>query len=290
MLRSRKEPSPATTGALSGTHLRVDDAGGVNRRFVLAAEYLPRSGKRKKTIKSNNCSYGKSWATRDEISPADREAFVNWINTKLATGGGSRQRTHPKELRLASRSSLRVNNQMASVCTHVADVVVERGVAQCLKFLVDNVVHLSRHGGVNKVNYVPGKRGRHKTCTRGAEMGSRSWGAGMMMTSRMSRAARLTQRKRESKGYEYRSNVLKAKEARRLENDLEWLQEHEERLATIAARQCLHELLPEGEAIGGLHLAVPMTYPFFSSQVTTLTRNFFEFIARHWSYAGIMSC
>lgn len=140
---------PTNTSVFYGTHLRVDDAGGINRRFVLAADYLPRSGKKRKTIKSNYRAYGKSWASREEITDSDREEFVTWINTKLASGGGSRLRP-PKSPQVASRSSLRLDKQMTLVCTPATDLVVERAVVQCLKFLVDNVIHVIHGDRLNK--------------------------------------------------------------------------------------------------------------------------------------------
>lgn len=240
-------PSSEVSSSLSDARLRIDDAGGVNRRFVLAAEYLPRSGKKRKVIKSNYRMYGKSWASREEITLADKQEFVEWINSKLATGGGSRQRA-PKASEMAMRSSMRMHDKMTSVRICGTDLVVELGVVQCVKYLVDNVVHAFRHGQrLNRVNYVPSKR-RHKTATSRMEQvlqGPR-WGADHL-TSRMRRAAkRLTQRKRESRGYAYRNEKLQERSARKVEEDLAWLQVEERRLATLISRQDLEELLPEG--------------------------------------------
>lgn len=242
------QSEPARANARAGTSLRIDDAGGVNRRFIITAEYLPRSGKKKKTVKSNNTRYGKSWATKEEIGDAEKAAFLEWIHAGLARGGGSRQRVH-KELGLASRSSDRINQQMTSMCTTVADVVVERGVAQCVKYIIDNVVHRARHGGVSKINYVPSKR-HHRTSVleSSAQLLRRPWGEAWVARPKKNAPCRrrLVQRKRQSKGFEYRVGVLSRRRIAKEDEDLEWLQTHEHRLATIIARQDLHELLPDG--------------------------------------------
>lgn len=57
-------------------------------------------------------------------------------------------------------------------------------------------------------------------------------------------AKRLTHRR--SHGFHYRKERLKRAAAFKAEDDLEWLQWHQNRLATIVARQDLHALLREG--------------------------------------------
>lgn len=60
------------------------------------------------------------------------------------------------------------------------------------------------------------------------------------------RAAKLTQRKRESKGYLHRSRVLHRAAAAGAEEDMDWLHVQKHRLATIVAQQDLQKLLPDG--------------------------------------------
>lgn len=127
----------------------------------------------------------------------------------------------------------------------VADLVVERSVVQCVNFLVHLVAHQARFHGLvvdqhNRVNSVPGKQ-RHKGIVVHVSRAPRTG----LLTKRM-RAANLTQRKRSSKGFAYRHEVLQRLAAARAEHDLEWLQYHCQRLATLVARQDLYELLPEG--------------------------------------------
>lgn len=125
---------------------------------------------------------------------------------------------------------------------------VEQAVLMCVKYIIDSVVYQARARqrveGLwpRVIHHVPGKRGHRKTEVRAWY--SQRDASGLVLTRRM--RARLTQRKRESKGYNYRDQKLKRAAAARAERDLEWLQVHGLRLATIVARQDLGLLLPEG--------------------------------------------
>lgn len=123
---------------------------------------------------------------------------------------------------------------------------MEQSVLQCVRFLVHSVVYRSRLGvdGL-RINYVPSKR-RSKTMEASASMASQSHPFPGLITKRMRAVKFLTQRKRTSRGYQYRQDVLKRRAALRAEEDLQWLECQCTRLATIVARQEQLELLPEG--------------------------------------------
>lgn len=230
-------------------NVRIRNAGGLNSRLVLVTHYVPRKG-HKRTIQSNHTRYGKSWASRQEITKGDKLAFLQWVNTGLSNPGvgGSSTRLPPWLTESASRSSARLQNNLVAV-VHSCDQVVahvEGAVLQCLKHVVDMVVRQARFhsvGVLQRGRYVPGKRSHQKTDVVSASAVYRP----LRMTRRMRAAPRkLTQRKRGSKGYNYRDSVLKRAHAARVEQDVEWLQRQRHRLATVVARQDLHELLPEG--------------------------------------------
>lgn len=95
MLSTRPEPASASDDRVPVSRVQIKNAGGIHRRFVVVVEYVPRKGQ-KALIRSNHLRYGKSWATREEITEEDKLEFVNWINSHLATDGvgGHRLRTH----------------------------------------------------------------------------------------------------------------------------------------------------------------------------------------------------
>lgn len=78
--------------------------------------------------------YGKSWSSEEEITDADKVAFVEWINTGMALqgGGGSKPRKGLSELMpRMPRSSSRVDAMLRTpvvVPTVTANLVVEQGV------------------------------------------------------------------------------------------------------------------------------------------------------------------
>lgn len=237
-------------------NLRIKEAGGYKRRVILIADYVPRVGV-KKSIRSNHVSYGKSWASREEITDEDGAEFIRWINTGLARGGGCNillPRACPSA-EMPRRSSLRVQDQLTVVhkCNKedVSSVVVEQAVIHCVNFLVHNVVHRARYDDTSRIHHVTGKRSRSK-----GQMVSTSTSSFHRFVSLMKRrqetmaqrrkAVKLTQRKRGSKGYGYRNSFLMGARAAKMEHDLGWLEAQEQRLATVVARQTLHELLPEG--------------------------------------------
>lgn len=226
---------------LAESRIRIRNAGGKFGRFVIAADYAPRKGN-VKTLLSNHPSYGKSWATLEEINDADKVAFVKWINMHLARGGGHRRRPScALPLAFERRSSRRCDEAMT----------VEQAVLNCVRFLVHNVIHRSRHDSdeMQRVNFVVGKRrrGSKKTdvsnliATRHA-----SYVKWVRRTTKRVRAAALQRRKRTGKGYAYRALRLKRLAAIRAEQDLAWLQFHDNRLATLVARQECGKLLPDG--------------------------------------------
>lgn len=220
--------------------------------------YAPRRGVRK-PIRSNHPHYGRSWATREEITEADEQDFISWIDDGLSNNGVGGARSRALQVGIASRASSRVDaaSMQSRVCVHasVGPLVVEQGVLRCVKSLVDNVVYRARyhvqHGeGMLPIHFVKGKeRHKHKTKVVAASSGSAASphsSKGPKMTGRM-RAARLRLTQRRSRGYVYRTEVLKRAATTRAEQDIEWLQTHCHRLATLIARQHMHELLPEGE-------------------------------------------
>lgn len=247
MLSSRATSHDSLTNVSVGSRIYIKNAGGSYGRFVLVVEYAPRKGQ-KKMVRSNHLRYGKSWAAREEISEEDKQAFIQWVSHELAIDGvgGSRQRR--LSTTLPSRSSSRSDGALTAVRTCVADMVVEQSVLHCVKFLIHSVVQQARLGidGL-RTNFVPAKPRQYKTNVAACKPPSsaRSWHMGVM-TKRMRAAARLTQRKRKSRGFNYRSGVLLRLAAARAEADQLWLNAQQERLATIVARQHLYELLPDG--------------------------------------------
>lgn len=249
MPESDGELHPDEREVLVHSRVRVRNAGGLHSRHVLVANYFPRKGQMKK-VQSNHKKYGKSWATAEEITKADKLAFLAWIENGLSNkgvGGSGNARAQPSSL-ASARSSARIANNIRSVCIGAHSVVhIEEAVVQCVRYLVHTVARQARcladRPLQQRVNHVAGKR-RNKT-----SMASRSSACArpLLMTRRM-KAAKLTQRKRESKGYLYRSRVLYRAAAARLEEDLDWLHIQKHRLATIVAQQDLQKLLPEGAA------------------------------------------
>lgn len=235
--------------AAAAGRVRIKSAGGAHSRFVLVSTYHPSKGVKRKIV-SNNTRYGKSWASREQITDADKQDFLLWIETGLSTGGGSTRRAlHVVNSAppLATRSSARLDAVKMSKTVSIssktcAPLEVEQGVLQCVEFLVKSVMHLAKwHVSDNRIckrNRVPGKRG-HKTSPSTARGLRRC----SFLTGRM-RAPKLTQRR--SKGYAYRSAVLQRLAAARAEENLEWLLEQHHRLATLIARQDLLQLLPDG--------------------------------------------
>lgn len=231
--------------------VKIKNAGGQNSRLVLVTQYIPRKG-HKKTVYSNHVKYGKSWATRQEITEADKSAFVHWVNTGLANRGvgGSSTRLPPWLVASASRSSARLDQSQAAILRESGQGValVEDAVLQCVKTLVHMVVKQARYHIVaplqrSSMNCVPGKRKHDKTDVGAASAVYRP----LSMTKRMRAAPRrLTQPKRTSKGFNYRNNKLKRAAAAKAEEDLEWLQVQRHRLATLVARQACVEMLPDG--------------------------------------------
>lgn len=239
------------------SHVRIKNAGGKYGRFVLVADYAPRKG-HKKTIQSNHVSYGMSWATREQISESDKKDFVSWIDTSLGNGGGSTERKAlyaSAFLTLQRRTSLRLNDKLTCVLRDDArDLIVERAVAQCVCFLVHNVVIRARHaecGGTSShIHFVPSKRKpKTKVIVKTANSSSIFCRWTNHITRRMLHAKKLTQRKRCGRSYLRRDGKLKREAASKAESDLLWLETHQLRLATICARQTLCELLPDGKSV-----------------------------------------
>lgn len=246
--------------------VRIKSAGGYHARYILYAEYAPGKGT-KKYVMSNHPRCGMTWATKEEITDADKLAFVEWINTKLARGGSNYHiqgaaRVPPP---LASRSSMRVDavvmQKHAASLSDAADV--ERAVLQCVKYLIHNVVHRARHSDNSiartRINFVPGKARQNRT-----KVITTSFTRTTGLTKRMRAAKRLTQRR--SRGYSYRLMVLKRAAASRSEEDLGWLETNSYRLKTLIARQDIHKLLPEGEA------PAPSVHPSVHPSVKFQTR------------------
>lgn len=273
---------------LSSSRVWVRNAGGARSRFVLVADFFPRHGQ-KKRLQSNDLKYGKSWATAEEITRADKLAFLDWIDNKRSNkgvGGNARARAS-SEGATATRTSARIGIAFRDVCTRDKDVIrVEEAVMQCVNFLVHTVVRQSRSISHRqtppRLHRVASKRRCRKTDSA-ALLSARS--LPILMTKRM-KAAKLTQRKRESKGYQYRLGVLKRAAACRAEQDMGWLHHHRHRLATVVARQCLQELLPDGAATLSSTQHVPLRNLMLCSaverQATTRKRNFYVSIARRW--------
>lgn len=260
----RRERSPARPAShmmtadggasLAGSRVRIKCAGGCHGRFVLVAQYAPRKGI-KKLIQSNHTAYGKSWASSKEIEDSDKAAFLQWINTELAHGGGSKRRASVTSLPLASRSSVRLDeclmHSTVPIATDQAELQIEAGVLQCMKFLVENVVFRARHDEelrdktrTKVIHRVPGKRGHAKTRMTTPGISLQRF-ASRCITKRYRLQAKLSQRR--SRGHHYRKGILKRAATAKAEEDLEWLMFHKHRLATVVARQSLHDLLPEGE-------------------------------------------
>ena len=72
----------------AGHQIRVQKAGGIGGRYKLVLKYAPRKGKLKDAV-SNDPRYQKTWATAEEITDADRDAFREWVDTKMSRGGGA---------------------------------------------------------------------------------------------------------------------------------------------------------------------------------------------------------
>lgn len=233
----------------SKRRVRIQSAGGWNERFIIHVEYFPRSGLKSKKIKSNHPGYGKSWATRAEITKADEDEFLAWINNGLSTGGGSVRRPSPcltsEGPRFATRSSSRIDvapcKEVRIGDAHMGNV--QEAVLRCVNYLVDSVIRYNRHGkevgSIDKVRYVKGKH-RHKDKT----VAQLRFSSRPSFITGRSRATKLTQRR--CRGFAYRREVLQRNKATKAEADLQWLLEQEQRLATIVSRQNLYALLPDG--------------------------------------------
>lgn len=243
---------------MANSRVLVKNAGGHHTRFVLVVRYKPRKGNKTQLIHSNHWKYGKAWASPRDIKVSDKLAFLDWIDKSLAAGGGSKARDSREQV-VASRRSARLDGTMSVVRVQEDDIMVEEAVLLCLKALVDQVVRFARcsnvHDSLQRSVNIVGSKVRRKTDMTGVIM--RTCPFSVLMTRRMRAvSSRLTQRKRGSKGYAYRNGVLKRAAAFRVEQDLEWLQFHQNRLATIIARQDLRELLPEGKSFK-YHLNLP---------------------------------
>lgn len=293
----------ARAAAKRGCNARIQCAGGWNSRFLIIADYYPHLNNKKAKIKSNHPGYGKTWATKEEVTSTDIDDFLAWINEGLARGGGSTRRPDPylpSAQPLTIRSSARMDARMQQhipVSTTVAGIKVEAGVLQCVKFLIDNVIHRARFAEIESslckrtVHFVQGKR---KKTSAPAQTISRH--GSRFITGRM-RAPRLTSRK--SKGFVYRQAALNRRKAAKAEDDLAWLQQHKRRLATTLARQDLHSLLPDGECSDRTRDAPPpshcscmlTSYPHpCVPQVITQMRNCCVRIAKRWCCTNTMSC
>lgn len=267
---------------LEHAKIAIKNAGGAYSRFVLAAWYRPRTGRgQSKRIQSNNPRYGKSWASKNEIQESDKLEFLRWINTDLARGGQGKDRCRAAKMSTpASRTSSRVAQlmqvpiQIPITAGHA--VAIEQGVVQCVKELVHKVVYGAHYWGDGRavvVHHVLGKR-RRKTETNTVRPPPKR-----LIAKRMTRP-RLTQRRAHK--YRYRSRILRLQAAAKAEEDLSWLQTHQQRLGTIIARQDLHELLPEGVFVEqkvlratSLCFSIPLTLVCTLSQVTTQTPNYY---------------
>lgn len=246
---------PVPDGSLSNVRIYVKCAGGLHGRYILLVEYAPSARGARKRVQSSHPRYGKSWARKEDIGDSDKNDFIHWVNHGLARGGGGKRRA-PLE-RESVRSSTRVDECMMQKHMRVSGMhgsegmQIEQGVIQCMNSLIMSVIHQARQGGdgvVQKLNFVERKR-RHKTEVAVLP----SYWPRRRLTKRMKRA-KLTQRR--ARGYAYRVQVLQRAAASRAEADLEWLSIHNNRLATIVARQSLLELLPEGAALRVEHASV----------------------------------
>lgn len=238
--------------ALAASHVRIKNAGGQNSRFVLYAVYAPARGVRKR-IFSNNVRFGKSWPTKEEITESDKEEFVRWISCGLARGGGGQNHREAKDGPVA-RSSARVDGMVRQSTVPISSVSpsteIEYGVLQCVQKLVQKIVDQSRFlqcgnpQAACRKRVAPKQRPHcrvHITAPASFEASSRRFRS---FVAKHFSSKRLTHRR--SHGYHYRKERLRRAAAVKAEEDVEWLRRHENRLATVIARQDLHELLPEG--------------------------------------------
>lgn len=236
-------------GDSARARVRVKNAGGLHSRFVLVSEYKPAKGQ-KKLVQSNHLRYGKSWATKEEINDDDKAAFVDWVNSGFARGGSAFKKRMPGLVQpsLPVRSSCRVDvavmQSQVCIATSGGELVVEQGVLQCVKALVNKVIHQGRwlhcsDAPTKAINIVAGKPRRHE---------SRVIISPHPRTGITKRLRPILFTHRKSRGYYHRQRKLELAAASRAEDDLEWLEAQSLRLATLLARQSLHELLPEGVA------------------------------------------
>lgn len=229
-------------------HVRIKKAGGLHEHFVLHTTYAPSKGTRKRVF-SNHREYGKSWATKEEITNQDKINFLEWIDKGLARGGGS-SKGRRDQTRAVQRSSLRTDASTISLSfAGIANMEVEQGVWACVNALINKVCYQSRwhqaKGQVRVSHSVPSKRRpRHLKLQHGPTSLQACYRRCRGLISKRYASQKLTQRR--SRAYAYRTERLKRAAASRAEENLSWLQHHQLRLATIIARQDLLELLPEG--------------------------------------------
>lgn len=250
--------SPETTVG-HGTRVRLQHAGGNQNRFVIAAEYAPRKGQ-KKWVHSNHVRYGKVWSSKEDIGRADVEQFIDWIRHELARGGGSKAKVVRGLSPAPTWRNNRRGNENAAHLVHSPlsssalprEAQIQKEVHACVEFLIFNIVHEARHAGeeikLKQVRCVKSKLRPHDKTNLISAVCDRSRPRSSGVTKRMRLAFKLTQRK--SNRYEYRTRALKLRAAAREELSLAYVAMHKLRLATIVARQDLHELLPEGNAAG----------------------------------------
>lgn len=247
-MANRAGEDATTEAILKRSRISIINAGGVNARFALMAYYSPRTGQTKR-VKSNDLRYGKTWATKTEISKADMVDFLNWIQNDRARGGQGANRGRAGHLptttpRTSSRVAQLVQARTPIHTSSGARFEVEQAVVQCVKYLIDKVAYRARYwgdSGVPKVNQVQSKRRRRKTDVKAPARYH------FTLPGRRMTRPRLTQRR--ARGYRYRTSVLIRQGAAKAEDDVNWLLVHELRLATKIARQELHELLPEGASL-----------------------------------------
>ena len=111
---------PGAAKDRSGHHqIRVHAAGGVGGRYKLVLKYLARKGAHRDAV-SNDPKYNKTWASAAEITDADKDAFREWVEAKMATGGGcSLKRDQAGSSgSLPSRSSARLDELEARAVRH----------------------------------------------------------------------------------------------------------------------------------------------------------------------------
>lgn len=252
MQLARAEDTADRNAALE--RVRIKSAGGLHEHFVLFITYAPSKGT-KKRICSNDRRYRKSWASAAEITLQDKIDFVEWLRTGLARGGGSRKSRGDESTSLALRSSTRVETASVSLpFAGYTDFQVSQAVWACVRSLIEKVCrkalwHQEQMPARSK-HCVPSKPRQHHLKTLHVKPRHPSatleacYRRCRGMISKRYRAANLTQRR--SRAYAYRTERLRRAAAFRAEENLQWLQHHQMRLATIIARQELLELLPEG--------------------------------------------